>query len=108
MIAAADKQILECWIYDQGIKDEYSDSYGLNCKGENTDIAKGYNWALSKVLPCILTFEEECKIQHFIDKLKKDYICELKKSCGEDLTCSMTITIIEPTRNSCRLSISVS
>ncbi len=98
---------LKCHIFEEGVKDQYSEVYGLSCKGEDTSIAQGYNWVLSKVPPCTLTYEEQCKIDKYISNLKKDYICTTKEECNIETECVLTVTIIEPIRQGCRLTVAI-
>lgn len=98
---------LKCWIYEQDIKEQYSEVYGLGCEGLDTQVAKGYNWVLSKVPPCTLTYEEQCRIDKFIANITKDYICTPKEDCTLTVDCTLEVTIVEPTSPSCRLSVRI-
>lgn len=98
----ANKESLNCWIYEQGIKDAMSEIYGLNCKGENINKALGYKWVISKVPPCNISLEE-CGIQSFIDSKIKDYICEIKRDCSSISECTLDVIVSQERVTSCKL-----
>ena len=78
---------IECFIFEEEIKDFYKEAYGISCKGLDTSKAHGYLWVLSK--NCPLTFEEECQIELFNKNIPRD-IC--KQDCVMDTPCVLTLS----------------